>query len=69
MMHRYLPVIEDLSIPTFFVDQLDERVDEEMGSPRVARGFYQEGRKGTRGLGRGDVDLPSALLCGDADAL
>ena len=30
MMHRYLPMIEDLAIPTFFVDRLDHRVDEEM---------------------------------------
>lgn len=30
MMHRYLPVIEDLAIPTFIVDRLDHRIDEEM---------------------------------------
>lgn len=29
-MHRYLPVIEDLSIPTFFADKLDDKVVEEM---------------------------------------
>ena len=45
MMHRYYPVIEDLSIPTFFVDQLDERVDEEMARRGWQEAFIKKDAK------------------------
>ena len=45
MMHRYYPVIEDLTIPTFFVDQLDERVDEEMARRGWQEAFIKKDAK------------------------
>lgn len=41
MMHRYLPVIEDLAIPTFFVDRLDREVDMEMKRRGWSRAFIK----------------------------
>lgn len=45
MMHRYLPVIEDLAIPTFFVDHLDEHVDEEMARRGWREAFIKKDSK------------------------
>lgn len=53
MMHRYLPVIEDLSIPTFFVDQLDERVDEEMARRGWKEAFIKKDAKALEAWGDG----------------
>ncbi|WP_417146959.1 hypothetical protein [Porphyromonas sp.] len=53
MMHRYLPVIEDLSVPTFFVDQLDERVDEEMARRGWREAFIKKDAKSLEAWGEG----------------
>ena len=52
-MHRYLPVIADLSIPTFFADRLDDAVDKEMKRRGWKEAFIKKDAKALENVEEG----------------
>lgn len=62
MMHRYLPVIADLSIPTFFVERLDDEVDREMKKRGWNAAFIKKDAKALEGVAPGFSIYPNHSL-------